>query len=85
MSPARMSPAYFIAVATLVNKPLTLEPSDVTAAAMATATPEAIIAYSIAVAPDSSCMKRRTGAMIVDLGNLSMVFLPSGRRITTAS
>ena len=64
--------AYFIAVDTVVNRPLTLDPRFATEAAMATATPDAIIAYSIAVAPVSSRAKRRTGVAIVSLVNLNM-------------
>ena len=45
---------YFSEVETLVNRPLTPEPRLVTVAAIATATPEAIMAYSMAVAPRSS-------------------------------
>src|SRR5580700_1917872 len=50
------------------------------AAAMATATPEAIIAYSIAVAPRSSRMKRTTDAMIGELRFCNIVsgLLPFG-------
>jgi hypothetical protein len=64
--------AYFIAVDTLVNRVLTLDPRLTTEAAMATPTPDAIIAYSIAVAPVSSRTKRRTGVKIVSLVNLNI-------------
>jgi hypothetical protein len=51
---------------------------------MATPTPEAIIAYSIAVAPLSQRMKRRTDRAIAVFGSFNMVFQPSGFRIKPA-
>jgi len=49
------------------------------------ATPEAIIAYSIEVAPQSLRMKRRTATTIASFVDFDMVFGPSGVRIIRAS
>ena len=64
---------YFSEVETLVNRPLTPEPRLVTVAAIATATPEAIMAYSMAVAPRSSRRKRVRMAESVRSSILSIV------------
>jgi hypothetical protein len=49
---------YLSAVETLVNVVFKLEPTDATAVMIAIEMPAAINPYSIAVAPDSSRMKR---------------------------
>ena len=69
-------PNYFSELETLTNRPLTFEPRLTIEAAMATPTPEAIIAYSIAVAPLSQRMKRKTDRAIAVFGSFNMVFRP---------
>lgn len=56
--PAGLRPAYFNAARTVLRSPLTLAPSVVVAAAIATAMPPAMTAYSIDVAPDIASQKR---------------------------
>jgi hypothetical protein len=68
--PAKLPAGYLSVVATLVKSPVTEEPRTRIAAAIATATPEAIIAYSIAVAPFSSRRRRTTVKMVGRLFNI---------------
>lgn len=66
--------AYFRAVETLLNIAFTLEPSVTTVAAMTMETPDAINAYSIAVAPLSSRTKRPSDAATAFPEDLNMAF-----------
>jgi hypothetical protein len=72
-------------VATLLYMPVTVVPKLKIVADMVTAIPDAISAYSIAVAPPSSRMKRKTSVAKVVVLSFGMVFEPSGIRIITAS
>jgi hypothetical protein len=60
-----------------VNRPLTFEPRLTIEAATATATPEAIMAYSIAVAPLSQRKKRETALVIAVSCSFNIVISPS--------
>jgi hypothetical protein len=64
--------AYFNEVLTLVYMFLTSEPMTATVPTMAIETPEAINAYSIAVAPASSSTKRRKDLKIADATGLNI-------------
>jgi hypothetical protein len=57
---------YFSEVLTLVKVPLSLVPTPLTAAMIASAMPVAISPYSMAVAPDSSARNLRTMIMSKD-------------------
>jgi hypothetical protein len=51
-----------------------VEPKATTVPAITIETPDAIIAYSIAVAPPSSRTKRRKDMQIADIEDLNMAF-----------
>ena len=75
---------YFNAVETVLNMFFTFVPRPPTTLTMATETPEAISAYSIAVAPRSSLKKRWNAVRIARLEALNMAGF-SWFGITTAS
>jgi len=76
---------YFIAEETRENIPVTLEPRAATVPTMTMEIPEAINAYSMAVAPPSSRTKRRSDVESATVEGLIMalcLFVSFGDRIT---
>jgi hypothetical protein len=74
---------YLSAVETLVNVVFKLEPTDATTVMIATEIPAAINPYSMAVAPDSSRMKRRNSVFMCSTPSTLSASICTRVRITT--